>query len=322
MRRFLLISIALLTGLFVSAQKPVENKQRFQEIRLQIENLLAYKAISPGQLKALMTDLYKVSLGSEVAFKSLKTKVDKRLVNTDIKLIQSLLYKQKFDSALLAIPKMKLQYPFSKKIERFEKSADKVTYHSLKKGLKNSRPKKLTFEPGITLSTQELGVTRQKDFSLQNLYPIFSLGLYKKLHVSNASGQSFKKHFLSQVGLKADFQASTLRLFPDTLYSATPSYLSLQVSMMARRYVSFDVGYTMYLNPISYPKGAATTTLACWLPINYFSLGAQARLNSNLKDAHFLQYGICFKAFLSCQRTFRKADKEEIYTTILRMKGI
>ena len=313
--------MALMTFFFsfgIWGQKPVENKQKFHEIRLEIEKLLEYESITPAQVKKHMVDLYAVSLSSEIAYQTIKNKVDKRLVYNDIELIQSDLYAKKYALALSKIPTLKSSYPYFKSIEKFEAYADKKTYQHLKHEMLRSRPKQLAIETGVGIFLPE-----HKELRFNTFTPVFSLGLYRKLHLNPAMKFKHRNHLLNSVGIRVDYLESRFALFPDsTGLVQQPSYLNTQLSLMVRRFLTVDLGYLTYLKSLQKNGSAASATLSLWLPVNAFSFGIQARANSNLKDEIMLQYGFTVKCSLNADKKFTKADKEELKTELLRMKGI
>lgn len=316
--RHLMALLMLFFSIGVWGQKPVENKQKFHEIRLEIEKLLEYESITPAQIKKLMVDLYAVSVSSEIAYQTIKTKVDKRLVSNDIELIQSDLYDKKYALALSKIPTLKSTYPYFKSIEKFEAYADKKTYQHLKHDLLRSRPKQITIEAGVGVFLPE-----HKDIRFNSFSPVFSLGLYRKLHLTPKSTYARLNYVLNSVGLRVDYLESRFSMFPDSAITVEqPSYLNAQVSLMVRRFLTFDLGYLTYLNLPQKNEGAASATLSLWLPVHAFSFGIQARANSNLKDEILLQYGFTVKCSLNADKKFTRADKEELKTELLRMKGI
>jgi hypothetical protein len=300
------------------AQKPVENKQKFHEIRLEIEKLLEYESITPAQIKKLMVDLYAVSVSSEIAYQTIKTKVDKRLVSNDIELIQSDLYDKKYALALSKIPTLKSAYPYFKSIEKFEAYADKKTYQHLRQELLRSRPKQMAIEAGVGVFLPE-----DKGLKFNSFSPVFSLGLYRKLHLTTKSTHARLNYVLSSVGLRLDYLESRFTMFPDSTGAVQqPSYLNAQLSLMVRRFLTVDLGYLSYLKLPQKSRGAASATLSLWLPVHAFSFGIQARANSNLKDEILFQYGFSVKCSLNADKKFTRADKEELKTDLLRMKGI
>jgi hypothetical protein len=308
--------------LFVSipfwAQKPVENKQKFHEIRLEIEKLLAYKSIAPAQIKKLMADLFSVSVSSEIAYQTIKTKVDKRLVTNDIQLIHSDLYDKQYALAQSKIPALKTSYPYFKSIEKLEAYADKKTYQHLKQELLRSRPKQLTIETAVGIFLPE-----QKGLTFNTFSPAISLGIYRQLHLKYKTEATRLNYFLNGVGMRVEYLESRFSLFPDSTGTIQqPSYLNAQLSLLVRRFLSFDIGYLTYLKSLQKNGSAASATLSLWLPVHAFSFGLQARANSNLKDEILFQCGFTVKCSLNAAKKFTKADKEELKTKLLRMKGI
>ena len=309
----------------------VDNKkEKFVQISSQIEKLLIYDEVSPKDLKSLLIELKIVSNGLESEFNQLKIRVDGHILDYDLKLVRSDVHNQKFDIALKKIPELKLYYPFSTKISSLEKFVDKKTFQHYKKTVKRKRSSYLSIEPSFSGFIPEDKLSNFDKFNISNtnINTVYGLGVYYKINPIEKSKFSKKIKFkYSQIGMKFDYFDAKSNLYFDSLNLSSLSQLSysnIQISFIARKCIGLDLGFinSNKINLIQRPSSVFNTTISFYIPFNLISNGLNARFLSDFKVYNRIQYGLTFKANIDLWKPFKKSDKEEIKTNIIKIKEL
>lgn len=318
----------LFSNLLISQVDNNKQKEKFVQISSQIEKLLIYDEVSPKDLKSLLIELKTVSNGLESEFNQLKIRVDGHILDYDLKLVRSDVHNKKFDIALKKIPELKLYYPFSTKISSLEKFVDKKTFHHYKKTLKSKRSSYLSIEPSFSGFIPEYKLSNFDKFNISNINTVYGLGVYYKINPIEKSEFNKKIKFkYSQIGMKFDYFDAKSYIYSDSLNLSSLSQLSysnIQISFIARKCIGLDLGYinSQKINLIKRPPSVFNTTISFYIPFNVISIGLNARLLSDFKEYNRIQYGLTLKANIDVWKPFKKSDKEEIKTNIIKIKEL
>ena len=289
----------------------------------QIEKLLLYKDKSPKQLRSLMTDL-KSCLGEEnQVYKQLNIRVNGNLLPIDIKLVKSDIYNKRFNKGIRKIPKLKLQYPYNEEITKLEKFVDKKIFSSYKKDVLRKKPSHISIEPSFSLSTSEQRINGFSKINTSTIHPVFGLGVYGKFN-QKSKGESTTKatrYSYSQFGFKIEYRDAQTSLFSDNM-NLTPlygNYTNLQLSLLLRKCIGFDIGLLNYINN-SELGNRYSGSFNFFIPMKFLSIGVSAKAISDFKDDHQIHFSLGTKINIGVFKIFSKADREEINTKIILLK--
>ena len=123
---------------------------------------------------------------------------------------------------------------------------------------------------------------------------MYGLGLYKVFNVHESYRRGFKKKFAySQIGLKFDYFNGSGQSINEEV---TLGYINPQVSFIANRSLGLDVGYALIQKTtLPVEKGLCSFNLNAEFPIDFLSLGLNARVLTDFSDVNHIQYGLSLK---------------------------
>jgi hypothetical protein len=292
-------------------------KRKFYVICEKTEKLLSYKIVSSDQVKNYLLQLKELKDIDPNRYNAIKSRTYKRLLDYDLKLIRSDVYNKKYAKALSGIPVIKSTYDQSKKIESFEKEIDRKIYRFLKKDLTLTRPRLYSFEPSvfIMLPPTEINTPISNYYNLNLNY---SLGIYRRLAIKPKKKVGNFKY--SSIGLKLDYLDSkqTFNVNNDSIYPRNNTFFNAQLSVGIRKFLYFDLGYLSYNNNLT--PNLYTGSISIYLPFGYFSIGVNAKYLTDFKQTSLLMTGAGVKLNFGLKKKFNSNDKNEIETTILKLK--
>lgn len=293
-------------------------KRKFNQICDNIEKLLAYKSLSGEQLKNYMSELKELKDVNLDRYNKLKLSSDNRLLDYEIKLIKSDVYNKKYDKALSEIPLLKITYAKSKRIESFEREIDRKIYYHIKKEFLQNRPRLFNIEPSVFVMTPPNKAISNQASGYYNLNLNYSLGIYRRLGIKPKNKIGNFKY--SSLGLKFDYLDSkqTFNVNDSSIYERNKSFYNIQLSLGIRKFLYLDLGYLSFNNILS--PSLFTGSVSLYLPLGYFSLGVNLKYLTDFKQTNLSMIGAGIKLNFGFLKKFNSNDKNEIQTSILKLK--
>ena len=297
-----------------------DNTVKFNTISEQIEKLLRYKEKSSTQLRILLKDLESYSQNNKNEFIQIQQRVNSYLLPIEIKLIRSDIYRKKYRNAVDQTKQIKLNYSYSTEIEKLDKYLDRKLYSNYKNLMIQQKPSLFSLEPSLSLYTQERLIDDVTKIS--NLNPVYGLGLYYKFKNEKKENSSKIPRFsFSQIGLKFDYRDNSYSISKDSEYLDVYSYLNSQISFLYRKTLGLDVGVIQYMDLMEKGKTDYSMTASLYIPIRFFSLGAHARVISDLNLTQpTIQIGTSLKFNIGIYKPYSSSDKDEVKSQIIKFK--
>ena len=293
-------------------------KKKFKITSDNIEKLLSYKTVSGEQLKNNLNELKEIRNIDIHRYNKIKADADKRLLDYEIKLIKSDVYNKNHKEALSKIPLLKINYERSRSIEVLEKQVDRKIYRHFKKELLQKRPRLYGLEPAIMLVSSPQSIDNINSLSMNNLNMNYSLGIYRRISIKPKNKEG--RYKFSSIGLKLDY------LDADITYNQNDSSLSLRNNTFINPQFSFGLRKCIYLDfgLIKFEDKTLPNlyngTFSFFIPFRYFSLGVSAKYLTDFKTNNTIITGAGLKFNLGFHKKYNSKDKEEIQTSILKLK--
>jgi hypothetical protein len=293
-------------------------KKKFIITSENIEKLLSYKTVSGEQLKNNLNELKEIRNIDINRYHKIKADADKRLLDYDIKLVKSDVYNKNHKEALSKIPLLKINYERSRSIEVLEKQVDRKIYRHFKKELLQKRPRLYGLEPAIMLVSSPQSIDNINSLSMNNLNMNYSFGIYRRISIKPKNKEG--RYKFSSIGLKLDY------LDADITYNQNDSSLSLrnntfinpQISFGLRKCIYLDFGLVKFEDKML--PNLYNGTFSFFIPFRYFSLGVSAKYLTDFKTKNTIITGAGLKINLGFHKNYNSRDKDEIQTSILKLK--
>jgi len=292
-------------------------KRKFNLLINKIEKLIEYKTISGEQLKNYMSQLNDLKDVDPNKFYKLKASTDKRLLDYEMKMIKSDIYNKNYTKALKEIPILKSSYDRSRKIESFERGIDRKIYKQLKNDLLENRPRLYNIEQSVFLMSPAKNINNY----LSNNYNLnlnYSIGIYRRLNIKPKS--KLGKFKYSTIGIKFDYLDSkqTFNNNDSLIYERNNTFINYQLSFGIRKFIFIDLGYLSFINNSN--SNLYSGSLSFYIPFGYVSFGLNAKYLTDFKENYNLMTGVGIKFNFGLKKKFNSNDKNEIETSILKLK--
>ncbi|MEY3079080.1 MAG: hypothetical protein RL086_233 [Bacteroidota bacterium] len=292
-------------------------KRKFYLICDKIEKLLSYKTVSGEQLKSYMGQLKGLNDIDPSRHSKIKNNTDSRLLEYDLKLIRSDVYNKNYTKVLSEIPMLKLTYDRRRRIESFEREIDRKMYRYFKKDLLTSRPRLYNFEASLLLMSPPTKLNNINS-NYYNLNLNYSMAIYRRFGIKPKNKLGNFKY--SIIGLKFDYLDSkqTINSNDSSIYPRNYTFFNPQLSLGIRKFLYFDLGYVSHngdLKPSLY-----SSSISLFLPLGYFSFGINAKYLTDFNQSSLLMTGVGIKFNFGLIKKFNSNDKNEIQTSILKLK--
>ncbi len=315
--RILFTLILLFHAVFSFSQN---NKEKFNVTSEKIETLLKYKDKSPSQLRSLLKELESYSNNNVNEFNQIKKRVNSYLLPMEIKLIRSDVYNKKYRNAVDQTKQIKINYSYSSEIEKLDKYLDRKLYGYHKNLMIQQKSSWFSLEPSLSFYTQEKLLNDITEIS--NLNPVYGLGFYVKFNKKKKENSGRIARFsFSQIGIKLDYRDNGYNLLKDSTYIAVNPYINSQISFLYRKTLGLDAGVLQYVNSLGNVKTNYSLTASFFIPIRFVSLGAHARIISDLTSTQpTVQLGASVKFNIGIYKPYSLRDKEEIKSQVFKFK--
>lgn len=314
------LSVILFSFIWISITG-FSQSSKFYETSEKIENLLKYKEKSPSQLRMLLSELKNYSSGNEASYNQLKMRVNKYLMPIEIKLARSDVYNRKFKEAVDKMKEIKINYSYDKDIEKLESYVDRKLFLYHKRNMLNHKSSWFSLEPSLSMYTSEVDL---KVFTqVVNLNPVYGLGFYVKFNKNKKNSSEKRTSFaFSQIGLKVDYKDVNYIVLKDTssAFNTSP-YLNYQLSFLYRKTLGLDAGVVSYMNSMGNLKNNYSVTGSFFIPLDFMSIGLNARLISDFTSTNPLfQLGGTLKFNIGIYKPFSFRDREEVKSQVFKFK--
>ena len=318
--RLLFTLILLFHAIFSISQN---NQAKFNETSEKIETLLKYKDKSPSQLRSLLKELESYSFNNPNEFNHIKKRVDSYLLPLEIRLIRSDVYNRKYRNAVDQTKQIKMNYSYSSEIQKLDKYLDRKLYSYHKNLMIQQKSSWFSLEPSLSCFTQERLLNDIAETTeISNLNPVYGLGFYVKFNKKKKENSGrIARYSFSQIGLKLDYRDNGYILLKDSAFVAVNPYINSQISFLYRKTLGLDAGVLQYVNSLGNLKINYSLTASFFIPIRIVSLGAHARIISDLtSNQPSLQIGASLKFNLGIYKPFSLRDKEEVKSQVFKFK--
>lgn len=292
-------------------------KRKFDLLINKVEKLIEYKTISGEQLKNYMSQLKDLKDVDPNKFNKIKASTDKRLLDYEMKLIKSDIYNKNFTKALTEIPIIKSTYDKTRKIEAFEREIDRKIYKHYKNNLLENRPRLYNIEQSVFLMTPAKNIDSYQSNNY-NLNINYSIGLYRRFNIKPKNNLGNYKY--STIGFKLDYLDSkqTFNINDSIIFERNNTFINYQLSFGIRKFIFIDLGYLSFTDKSL--TSLYTGALSFYIPFGYLSFGINAKYLTDFKQTYNLMTGVGIKFNFGLKKKFNSNDKNEIQTSIIKLK--
>lgn len=286
--------------------------EKFNRTILRMDKIMMKTGGSIEHLKVIYRQLEELSDVDEGSFNTITGKYADYVFNERIYYIGEMTEIQEFERALVSLAILQQEYPDNNQVKSLAIVTKVNTYDQLLKNLKESRTS-YTIEPSLSIFNIGKPFNEFAFLKSPGINLMYSLGAYKiyNVHVNDRKG--FKKRFtFSQIGLKLDYFNGSSKDGSSYL-----SYLNTQISYIMNRSIGLDLGYASVFNTsLPTDKGLYTLNISAHFPIDFMSLGMNARILSDFGDVNQIQYGISLKYIFKLRNKLTPEDTENIHKSI------
>ena len=216
--------------------------------------------------------------------------------------------------ALISLEVIEKKFPKEQLVKDLATATREKASKTLHKNLKESRTS-YTIEPSLSLFSIGKPLREFTFFKSPGMNLMYGLGAYKIFNVHESYRRGFKKSYkYSQIGLKVDYfngEGESIN------QNVRLNYVNTQISFMVNRSLGLDLGYAAVLNTtLPTDKGLFSANLCAEIPIDFISLGLNARVLSDFSDVYHIQYGLSLKYIFKMGGAPTPEDTKSIYRAI------
>ena len=248
------------------------------------------------------------------AFNSMDKRYDQYVFNERILYIGEMNKTHELERALVSLAILEQEFPDNKQVKDLGVGTKLITTERLIKNLKESKTS-FTIEPSLSVFTIGKPLEEFTFFQSPGVNLMYGLGLYKVFNVHESYRRGFKKKFAySQIGLKFDYFNGSGQSINEEV---TLGYINPQVSFIANRSLGLDVGYALIQKTtLPVEKGLCSFNLNAEFPIDFLSLGLNARVLTDFSDVNHIQYGLSLKYIFKLGNQLNQSDLDGIQKSI------
>lgn len=305
-------SIAFFAALFLLNTAEAQDSlrtEKFNEISSRVKKMMRKKGNSLEHLTVVHRQLSEYADVNPEEFKKISEKRTRYNLKERIRYIEMRTRDYNLQQALVSMAILENEKPDNAEVQKLSTKTKKKAHNALIKNITESRIN-YTIEPSISYFTWGKNPSEfaffdapAADKKIQNT--MFSLAGYKIFNLRPSKKIGKRQYYTySQAGLKMDYFNGMLMPQLSTLFKQTSG---------------IDVGYAFnFSNPqADVPEiNFYTINIAAYYPINYFSIGLNARLLSDFSDQHFLHYGITVKYNLKIGKKINGDELNKIKSDI------
>ena len=273
------------------------NLDYLESLYRQIEDIYEEELINESPTFEALTSRYKAYTYSEL-----------------IQSIQTMNRNHELEKALTCLTRIEKEFKDVSVVQELSIETREKASKTLLRNLKESRTS-FTLEPSISLFTIGKPLEEFTFFKSPGINLMYGLAAYKVYNNHESKRKGFKKSYdYSQIGLKVDFFNGEGESMNQNIRL---NYVNTQISCLINRRLGLDLGYAALLN-VTLPenKGLFSANLCAELPLDFLSLGLNARVLSDFSNLHQIQYGISLKYIFKMGGTLTNEDYKSINTMI------
>ena len=216
--------------------------------------------------------------------------------------------------ALISLEVIEKKFPEEQLVKDLATATREKASKTLHKNLKESRTS-YTIEPSLSLFSIGKPLREFSFFQSPGMNLMYGLGAYKIFNVHESYRRGFKKSYkYSQIGLKIDYFNGEGESINENVRL---NYINTQISFMINRSLGLDLGYAALLNTtLPTDKGLFSANLCAELPLDFISLGLNARVLSDFSEVHHIQYGLSLKYIFKLGGSPKPQDTKSINSAI------
>ena len=312
--------ILFISVFLFSSQAWAQDSLRIKRFSTTIDRMTKIMSKTGGSLEHLKVIYRQLEELSDVdgdAFNTLTSKYDDYIFIERIIYIGEMNKSHELERALVSLAILQQEFPENEDVKNLAVATKEITSQRLQKNLKESKTS-FTIEPSISLFTIGKPLDEFTFFQSPGVNLMYGLGVYKVFNVHESYQRGFKKKFnFSQIGLKLDYFNGTGESIS---VPVTLNYLNTQISYIINRSLGLDLGYAAVLNStLPVEKGLYSINLRGEFPIDFLSLGLNARILTDFGDVNHIQYGLSLKYIFKLGNTLTQTDLESIQKSIDRI---
>jgi len=295
------------------AQDSLQIKQ-FKTNIIRMDKIMSKTGGSLEHLKVIHRQLKESAEVNQSEYNSMKKRYDEYIFNERILYIGEMNKMHEIERALVSLAILEQEFPDDKQVKDLSKVTKEATTERLKKNLKESKTS-FTIEPSLSVFTIGKPLEEFTFFQSPGVNLMYGLGLYKVFNVHESYRRGFKKKFAySQIGLKLDYFNGKGESINEEV---TLGYINPQVSFIANRSLGLDIGYALIQKTtLPVDKGLCSFNLNAEFPIEFLSLGLNARVLTDFNEVNHIQYGLSLKYIFKLGNTLGQEDLEGIQKSI------
>lgn len=216
--------------------------------------------------------------------------------------------------ALVSLEVIEKKFPKEQLVKDLATDTRDKASKTLHKNLKESRTS-YTIEPSLSLFSIGKPLREFTFFQSPGINVMYGLGAYKIFNVHESYRRGFKKTFkYSQIGIKVDYFNGEGESINENVRL---NYVNAQISYIVNRSLGLDLGYAAVLNTtLPTDKGLFSANLCAEFPMDFLSLGLNARVLSDFSDVYHIQYGLSLKYIFKLGGALTPEDTKSINTAI------
>ena len=279
-----------------------------------MDKIMSKTGGSLEHLKVIHRQLKESAEVNQSEYNSMKKRYDEYIFNERILYIGEMNKMHEIERALVSLAILEQEFPDDKQVKDLSKVTKEATTERLKKNLKESKTS-FTIEPSLSVFTIGKPLEEFTFFQSPGVNLMYGLGLYKVFNVHESYRRGFKKKFAySQIGLKLDYFNGKGESINEEV---TLGYINPQVSFIANRSLGLDIGYALIQKTtLPVDKGLCSFNLNAEFPIEFLSLGLNARVLTDFNEVNHIQYGLSLKYIFKLGNTLGQEDLEGIQKSI------
>jgi len=295
------------------AQDSLQIKQ-FKTNIIRMDKIMSKTGGSLEHLKVIHRQLKESAEVNQSEYNSMKKRYDEYIFNERILYIGEMNKMHEIERALVSLAILEQEFPDDKQVKDLSKVTKEATTERLKKNLKESKTS-FTIEPSLSVFTIGKPLEEFTFFQSPGVNLMYGLGLYKVFNVHESYRRGFKKKFAySQIGLKLDYFNGKGESINEEV---TLGYINPQVSFIANRSLGLDIGYALIQKTtLPVDKGLCSFNLNAEFPIDFLSLGLNARVLTDFNEVNHIQYGLSLKYIFKLGNQLNQADLDSIQKSI------
>ncbi|MBT5931912.1 MAG: hypothetical protein HOH34_01085 [Flavobacteriales bacterium] len=288
--------------------------QQFKTNIIRMDKIMSKTGGSLEHLKVIHRQLKESAEVNQSEYNSMKKRYDEYIFNERILYIGEMNKMHEIERALVSLAILEQEFPDDKQVKDLSKVTKEATTERLKKNLKESKTS-FTIEPSLSVFTIGKPLEEFTFFQSPGVNLMYGLGLYKVFNVHESYRRGFKKKFAySQIGLKLDYFNGTGESVNEEV---TLGYINPQVSFIANRSLGLDIGYALIQKTtLPVDKGLCSFNLNAEFPIDFLSLGLNARVLTDFNEVNHIQYGLSLKYIFKLGNQLNQADLDSIQKSI------